>query len=386
MKEQKILVVDDEERNVKLVKAMLMTEAYHALGVLSGEEALKAVPQFRPDLILLDVMMPGMDGYEVCRRLKGNENTRAIPIVMVTALSEREYKLRAMEEGADDFLSKPVDKTELLIRVKSLLRIKKYHDDLLSSYRALEEKNCRLQELEKAREGLIHMIIHDLKNPLNAVSSVIDMLLMNEKRLADDELFFGKRALDSCKDMNDQIEGLLTIHKMENAGLNLQKTSVDMKTMVEEVINEFQLRAESKRISLSSACLDEVPPVDIDRRLIERVVANLFNNAIRHTPTGGGITVQLGSHTAHGCFWLRVRDTGEGIAREYLERVFDKFEQVRLKREGVTVGSSGLGLAFCKMVVEAHGGRIWAESEGVGKGSTFGLELPLSGPSAVSDP
>jgi signal transduction histidine kinase len=119
---------------------------------------------------------------------------------------------------------------------------------------------------------------------------------------------------------------------------------------------------------------------------MERVMANLLGNAIRHTPAGGSVTVQLGSPSAKEWFWVRVKDTGEGIAPEYLDKVFDKFEQVRLKREGVTVGSSGLGLAFCKMVVEAHGGRIWAESEGEGKGSTFGFELPLSGQKTGSDP
>jgi DNA-binding response OmpR family regulator len=157
MKEQKVLIIDDEERNVKLLKAMLMTEQHHALGVLSGEEALKAVPQFQPDLILLDVMMPGIDGFKVCRRLKADESTRTIPIVMVTALSEQEHRLRALEEGADDFLSKPVDKMELLIRVKSLLRIKRYHNDLLSSCTELAEKNERIQELERGKEGLIHI-------------------------------------------------------------------------------------------------------------------------------------------------------------------------------------------------------------------------------------
>jgi two-component system sensor histidine kinase/response regulator len=384
MKDPKILIVDDEEMNVKLAKAMLSTEQYHALGVLSGEEALKVVSQFQPDLILLDVMMPGIDGYEVCRRLKGDENAKMIPILMVTALSDREHRLRAMEAGADDFLSKPVDKMELLIRVKSLLRIKQYHDELFSTCAELADKNNQLQDVEKAKEGLIHMIIHDLKNPLTAVHSVIEMLIRDERQFEKDQLIFMKRALDSCGEMNEQIESLLTIHKMENAKLTLQRTSVDLDAMVGAVIGRFQLRAEAKGIFLSRAALDQLPPAEIDRELMERVVANLLGNAIRHAPAGSGVTVQLGSHSANGSLWVRVKDSGEGIAPEYLDRVFDKFEQVKLKREGITIGSSGLGLAFCKMVVEAHGGRIWAESEGAGKGSTFAFELPLSGHEAAS--
>jgi two-component system sensor histidine kinase/response regulator len=379
MKEQRVMIVDDEERNVKLLKAMLMTEEYHTLGVFRGEDALGVVPQFRPDLILLDAMMPGLNGFEVCRRLKEDESTRAIPVLMVTALREREHKVRAMEAGADDFLSKPVDKAELLIRVKSLLRIKRYHDELLSSYTELAEKSQRLRELEKTKEGLIHMVIHDLKNPLTVVKAAMEMLLLDEEQIQESQLRFVERALDSCRDMDRQIESLVTIHRMENAGLALERTRVDITAMVEDVLDEFKVKADSRGISLFSASQDDVVYAELDGGLMQRVVANLLSNAIRHTAAGGRVSVYVASHPEHGKLLVRVRDAGEGLPREYLEKVFDKFEQVKLRREGVVVGSSGLGLAFCKMVVEAHGGKIWAESEGEGKGCTFAFEIPPLG-------
>jgi putative two-component system response regulator len=185
MKTPTILIVDDEEKNIKLIKGMLLSQNFQLVEALSGEEAFKFVRHHRPDIILLDVMMPGVSGFEVCRQLKQNEETKTIPIVMVTALREKEHRVKAMDAGADDFISKPVDQTELLIRVKSLLRIKSYHDELLNSHQEIAAKNKKLLELEKIKEGLTHMIIHDLRNPLGAIVGFIDLILLDKQDLSD---------------------------------------------------------------------------------------------------------------------------------------------------------------------------------------------------------
>lgn len=379
-RKEKILIVDDEPRNVKLLKAMLVFESFELASALSGEEALEKVETFEPDLLLLDVMMPGMSGFDVCRRLKGEERTRAIPVLIVTALHEKSHRIQAMEAGADDFLSKPVDQIELVIRVKSLLRIKRYHDELLSSNKDLGEKNRKLQETEKAKEDLIHMIIHDLKNPLNALRGFIDLLLVKEDQLPAEQVRHVKRAMESCRDMAGQIDGLLTVHRMDQTGWSPLRTRVDLAAAAARVVEEFKMRAEFEGISLSMATQEDLPHAALDRGLVERVMANLLSNAIRHTPAGGSVTVRLGSHPGDGKLWVFVEDTGEGLPREYLEKVFEKFEQARLRGEDIKVGASGLGLAFCKMAVEAHGGRIWVESKGSGKGSVFCFTLPLQAP------
>jgi DNA-binding response OmpR family regulator len=168
MNKSKILIVDDEIKNIRLFKAMLMSENYQTFEARSGEQALKMVFGVSPDLILLDVMMPGINGFGACRKLKRVDETKIIPILMLTALREKAHRLEALEAGADDFLSKPVDRSELLVRVKSLLRIKTYHDELRASNREIAEQNEKLRELEKIKEGLTHMIIHDLNNPLSS--------------------------------------------------------------------------------------------------------------------------------------------------------------------------------------------------------------------------
>jgi len=188
MERQKILIVDDEERNIKLLKAYLMTKHYGIAEASNGEEALKMVNNFNPDLILLDVMMPGIDSFEVCKRLKEDDKTQMIPVIMVTALSGRNERIRALEVGVDEFLSKPVNRIELLVRVKSLLHIKSYHDQLRNSYKKIALKNEKLKELEGVREGLTHMIVHDLNNPLTAILGNLEIIKFDKENLSETQL------------------------------------------------------------------------------------------------------------------------------------------------------------------------------------------------------
>lgn len=377
MKNPIVLVVDDEERNIKLLKAMLSLEKYELQDAGNGEEALSLVARKSPDLILLDVMMPGLDGFEVCRRIKGDEKTRSIPIVMVTALREREHRIRALEAGADDFISKPVDQTELFLRVKSLLRIKAYHDDLRKSYSELAQMNAQLRELEKAKEGLTHMVIHDLNNPLMAISGAIQLVLMDKQNFSQKQSQFLETCLIQCNDLNQQIQSLLDVHRMEEAQLKPTRETTEIAALVKEIIGQFTSRALLKGIHLSFDLLKPIPPLRMDQKLIGRVVSNLLSNAIRYTPSGGRIEGSVDYPPGKGPLMIRVKDTGPGLDPEYHDRIFNKFEQVSMKKAGVTVGTGGLGLTFCKMAVEAHGGRIWVESEGQGKGCAFNIEIPL---------
>jgi signal transduction histidine kinase len=374
----KILIVDDEEKNVRLLKAMLMSEKYRLFEAFDGEQALKTVLSVSPDLIMLDVMMPGINGFDVCRKLKRADETKTIPIVMVTALSEKEHRIKALEAGADDFLSKPVDRTELMVRVKSLLRIKTYHDELWASNREIAEQNEKLRELEKMKEGLTHMIIHDLNNPLSSIMASLELISLKEPDFSQNHLGSLTACLDYCRDLKDMIISLLEIHKLEEGKLELEIEPFDITELIAEVMQQSEFKARECQVRLSANGSGEHYMVKVDSGLIRRVVANLLSNAIRHTPAGGRVDVKTDWMRANESIRLRVVDTGNGLAPEYHQKIFDKFEQVRLKREGGRVGSSGLGLAFCKMAVEAHGGKIWMESEGEGKGATFQFTLPVS--------
>ena len=372
-----LLIVDDEERNIRLLKAMLMAKNYHLLEASRGEEALRIVSATPPDMILLDVMMPQMDGFEVCRRLKGDEKTRKIPVILVTALSEKQHRVKAMEVGADDFLSKPVDLTELTVRVKSLLRIKSYHDELFNSYQEIAAKNEKLEELQKAKEGLTHMIIHDLRNPLTAISTYLQLALMEKKDLSEDQQLKMSRCSFFCSELDRLIQNLLDINKMEEKRMQLQLENANFETLINDVSDHFRADAEEKAISLGFFKEEQIPSIPIDIGLMKRVFANLLNNALRHTLKGGKIQITVDFTPDKKHILAAVRDNGIGLPPEYHQKIFDKFEQVRLKSEKNVVGSSGLGLTFCKMAVEAHGGKIWVESEGEGKGCTFLVSIPI---------
>jgi two-component system, sensor histidine kinase and response regulator len=361
MEEQpgRVLVVDDHPQNVELLEAYLIPEGY------DGIEALERVEEGAPDIVLLDVMMPRMDGYEVCQKMKEDESTRFIPIVMVTALKELEDKIKSIEAGADDFLTKPIVKIELLTRIRSLIRVKRLHDDLEKSYK-------ELKDLEKTKENLTQMIIHDLKNPLTGIKANLEIVGMEELNDTQECLEAAQRSSDLLYNM---IQDLLDISKLEEEKLNLILESVTMPDLADAARSEVEApaNAEDKEIKLDIP--EGLPAINMDRQLIYRVISNLLLNAIKHTGRGGVITLRAGIQG--DVIQIDVADTGHGIPQDYLEAIFEKFGQVESRSRTGT----GLGLTFCKMAVEAHGGKIWVESV-EGEGSTFSFTLPLESKSA----
>ena len=377
MVKQTILIVDDEAINLKLVKAYLLKEGYHFITASDGEEALTVVNDTIPDLILLDVMMPGIDGFEVCRRLKSKKRFQKIPIIMVTALTETEHKIKAMEVGADDFISKPLDRIELLIRAKSLLRIKSYHDELQRSYHEISQKNDRLKKLEKVKEGLIHMVIHDLNNFFMAISGNLELMSIENEQTPAKLKKYISNCLNSSCEIEGMIRGLLDIHKMEEGKLVLAKKEINLEALVKKTLAPLDQIATKNKINLTFSNGLQETLISVDPGLIKRVMANLLSNALRHTPRGGEIGVEINPDPNNGSIWLSVNNTGNGLAPEYHEAIFEKFEQVNLKEKGVCRGTAGLGLSFCKMAVEAHQGKIWVESQGECKGCSFKVALPI---------
>ena len=300
-----------------------------------------------------------------------------IPVIMVTALSGRNERIRALEVGVDEFLSKPVNRIELLVRVKSLLHIKSYHDQLRNSYKKIALKNEKLKELEGVREGLTHMIVHDLNNPLTAILGNLEIIKFDKENLSETQLDGIEKCLNYRADTRQLIQGILDVHRMEEWKLQPKKELTNMTEMLADLMEQFIARAKMDQISLTFSNSGEVPSVRINPNLIKRVIANLLSNAIRHSPEGEEIEITTGFLAEKNSIAFSVKDNGNGLAPEYHQRVFDKFEQVELKDSGIKAGTGGLGLAFCKMAIEAHGGEIWVESEGNGKGAIFSFILPM---------
>lgn len=365
-----VLIVDDAPENIMVLDEILRAD-YKVKAANSGERALKVIAsEPAPDIVLLDVVMPGLNGFEVCRQLKQDPRTQFIPVVMVTSLSGLDDRVQALEVGADDFLTKPVEPSEVRARVRSLLRLKKLHDQLQSSYE-------QLKHLESMRENLTHMIVHDMRTPLTGIINgmiMVRMLLdIEEGTDADECQTIGEVSAQTLLEM---INGLLDITKMEAGEMKLDKQPVEPASVIAAVEQSMRPLAQGGSLSLENATPAGLSVVPADAELLRRILVNLAGNALKFTPPGGTVEIGADELEMETRFW--VRDTGPGIPPEYHSKIFEKFGQV----ESFTAKkklSTGLGLTFCKMAVEAHGGRVWLESE-LEKGSTFFFSLPRDVP------
>jgi two-component system, sensor histidine kinase and response regulator len=376
-----ILVADDVPANVELLFDQLHVLGFRAVAAYDGPSALRVCAERHPDLCILDVSMPAGDlgvddrstGFEVCRRIKRDPRTARIPVIFVTALNDTTDRVKAIEAGGDDFLTKPHNRLVLGARVRSLLKLKAATD-------ALEESLRKQKELEKVRDDLMKMIVHDLKSPLTSVIGAMEMLIDGDfgplteyqrKALADTEA--------RAQDLLGLIEDLLEVARLEESRLALNLAPLAPTALLNDVAREWEIRVQQERARLVLEVTRDARPVDADQALIKRVFSNLIQNALTHSARA--VTVTLGARTDSGGTLFTVADDGVGIPPEYHDIIFRKFEQVKTPHIP-RVRSSGLGLAFCKLVVEAHGGRIWVKSGPERQGSAFHFWLPEHPPAA----
>ena len=376
-----ILVADDVPANVELLFDQLHVLGFRAVAAYDGPSALRVCADRHPDLCILDVSMPAGDlgvddrstGFEVCRRIKRDPRTARIPVIFVTALNDTTDRVKAIEAGGDDFLTKPHNRLVLGARVRSLLKLKAATD-------ALEESLRKQKELEKVRDDLMKMIVHDLKSPLTSVIGAMEMLIDGDfgplteyqrKALGDTEA--------RAQDLLGLIEDLLEVARLEESRLALNLARLAPSALLNEVARDWEIRVQQERARLVLEVSGDARPIDVDQALIKRVFSNLIQNALTHSARA--VTVTLGARTDSGGTLFTVADDGVGIPPEYHDIIFRKFEQVKTPHIP-RVRSSGLGLAFCKLVVEAHGGRIWVKSGPERQGSAFHFWLPEHPPAA----
>ena len=361
-----ILVVDDTPANLRVLSRLLGDRGYKVRPVPNGTLALEAVKSAPPDLILLDIRMPDMDGYEVCSRLKSEETTREIPVIFISAMHELEDKVRGFEAGGVDFITKPFQEGEVLIRLKTHLTIR-------YQQRRLEEQYEELRKLQIMRETLTQMIVHDLNNPLHGILGFAQ-LLSAELRDGPGEraTVYADSIVGSTRTMVDMIRALLDVGKMESDEMVLDIADVQVLDVVDEVKSGMDPLLEQKNVTLKTEIPQELPSVRADREILRRIIVNLVGNSIKFSPEGGEISI-LAAET-DVAVRVCVADEGPGIPPEYRDRIFEKYGQVESRDSGKKY-STGLGLTFCKMAVEAHEGVIGVECPGTG-GSSFWFELP----------
>jgi signal transduction histidine kinase len=369
-----LLVVDDTAANLRLLTRLLSDAGFRVRPAPSGELALRAARAEPPDLVLLDVDMPDMDGFEVCRRFKADPALAQIPVLFLSALSETEDKLAAFRAGGVDYVTKPFRIEELRARIDAHLELRRLRLALEERNRQLDQSYRRLSEVERLRHDLIHMIAHDMRSPLMGVSGYLELLEREQAGLRPDHRDFVARALDSTRALVRLVDAMLDADRLESRELPVHLADNDLRSLVERATATLgSLAADRVRLPPASA---PAVTAHCDADLIVRVAANLLANALLYSDESEPVEVEIANGGA-GRVRVEVHDRGPGVPEDLRPRLFEKY--VTRGRARGRARSMGLGLAFCKLAVEAHHGEIGFESA-LGQGSRFWFELPRAAP------
>lgn len=366
----KILVVDDNEANRSLAQHTLEDEGYSVTLAGGGEQGLAAFERVPADCVLLDVRMPGMDGFAVCERIRALPHGAETPILFLTALRDVDTFDRAIRVGGDDFLTKPLRPAELVVRVRSALKLRRVSGELREHYDLLKRQRDDLLRLQLQKERLTAFVVHDLKTPVGAMD-LHAQVLQRHSGLPADAKASVSAIRGEARQLVRMISNLLDLSKADEGQLAPSASYHDVRTLMDEVIADLNVNAMDRSVELRTVVM--ASRLHADRDLIQRVLANLVENAIRYSPRKTAVTIT--STQVEGGTELRVADAGRGIEPEMREKVFNAFVQVESNGDGAAARSSrGLGLTFCKVAVESHGGRIWVED--AAPGAVFCLRLP----------
>ena len=370
----KILVVDDSQESVDLLEYFLKPAGYQIFKANDGGAALELIEKEPPDIILLDVMLPKVNGFEVCEKLKKKQSTFHIPIIMITVLKELKDKIKALEAGADDFLSKPFDSVELLTRVKSLLRIKSYHDEIIKHNQELEKQKEALLREDLLKKELTNLIIHDMKNPLFVIQGNLQMMEMNRASSStESSAVYTQRIARSSRSLLRMILNLLDISRLEQQKMEFEPVPTDLNGLINDIIESFKDIPEHQSKSVHMKLREDLSSVYVDREIFERILENCFNYVFQNTPEFMSVHIETLPAEERG-IRLSVTHDGKPIPEEFKEKIFQKNAQPELKKAGYKP-ARGLGLIFCKMALEAQGGRIYLDKYNKER-NVFFMDIP----------
>jgi two-component system sensor histidine kinase/response regulator len=379
-----VLIVDDTPANVRVLAEYLDGHGFTVTVAQDGEEGLERARFGRPDLILLDAMMPGWDGFETCRRLKAEPATSSIPVIFMTALSDIGDKVRAYQAGGVDYITKPFHAEEVLARINTHLSLRNMQRQLQEQNEALQrevqerqlaeqvlaERSRELARSNAELERMAYIASHDLQEPLRMVASYVQLL---ERRymgkLDEDAHEFIGFAVDGAKRMQALIDDLLTISRVDTKARPMQP--VDLGQALAAAVRSLRIAIEESQAEVQAAPL---PVVRGDSAQLTQVFQNLLSNAIKFCQGKPQISL---SARREGRLWrIEVADNGIGVPPEYRERIFGMFQRLHGRRE---YAGTGIGLAICQKIVERHGGAIWVE-DGADGGSLFVFTVPACDP------
>jgi signal transduction histidine kinase len=362
-----VLIVDDTAANIEMLGAMLRVKDIQVVAAINGPQALTIAEAKMPDVILLDIQMPDMDGYAVCQKMKSNPVTQDIPIIFLTAKNETADIVKGFELGAVDYITKPFRPQELFARLRTHLQLTALQKQTLA-------QNQELVTLNKLKDEFLGVAVHDLKNPLSGITGLAEYLRDNEE--IDREM--AKHCLDTIITQSTKmfaiIKNLLNVNAIERGALSLHITRQNLPALAQSTTESYGIKAEGKNLTLHTV-LEENCDVLADEISTIQILDNLISNAIKFSPEGKTITVAV-RKTPHGVVALNVQDEGPGLTDEDKTKLFTTFAKLSAQP---TAGehSTGLGLSIVKRLAEVMNATVRVEST-YSKGATFIVEFPAA--------
>jgi two-component system sensor histidine kinase/response regulator len=379
-----ILIVDDVPLNLQMLGGLLQSKGYEVAPASSGAIALEMAQTQTPDLILLDIQMPEMDGFKVCKLLKENPVTKDIPVIFLTAFVETEDIVRGFELGAVDYISKPFNSSELIARVNTHLSLKQATDiinnknkELTLANENLEELNTELKNANTMKNRMLSMVAHDLKNPLGGVQGLVSFLLSDDRLTKYSDIIESLELMQiSSTSMLDLVKEILDSAALEIGRIQLNKDVVSIEDLVKAAVWQNKPNADTKHQELRLTSLDTADNyfmTQADSKRLSQVFDNLISNAIKYSPFSKLINVTIESFEKY--LLVSVADQGPGLTDDDKEKMFGYFQRLSAQPTGGE-SSNGIGLSIVKQIVELHEGKVWVESE-FGHGATFYVKLPV---------
>jgi len=369
-----VLLVDDNPTNLDVLARVLRSQSHRVRTVTSGALALEAMRRQPPEVVLLDVAMPDMDGYQTCALIRDDPKLASIPVLFISAMDGPLDKVKAFESGGRDYVTKPFAAEEVLARVEHHVNLGRLQKHLEQQNQSLQDANLKLKEIHVLKANFTAMLVHDLRSPLTSVGLTLELLQSGQTPRPS----MINQAVDSFQRVQGLLDEMLDLHRSEHGQMPLRSDAIDPVAWLQGFADQFAVRAQAEGVLLQTYWPENLAPITGDRSKLDRVLHNLLSNAIKFTPRGGAVkleaAMEFGAGVEAGLRFLRIAviDTGRGIPAEQLPFIFDPFRQ---SEPGDAHRGFGLGLAIVQRLVAAHHGQIRAQSQ-LGFGSNFTVLLP----------
>lgn len=370
-----ILIVDDTRLNLKLLSHVLDNGGYKHIMAKNGREAIDLAEEHHPDLILMDIMMPEMNGYEAVKEIKNREGLEDVPVIFLSALTETDDKIQAFRYGGVDYITKPFQKEETLARIETHLKIRNLQKQLNDRIEILKEREIELSQLNKKKDDLVRMVSHDIKNPLTGIIGLVKLMRDTDEITTEERKHMLSVIENSGNNLLNMVREVLDRESKKKTPESLDLIEVELIDVIEHVISMNKAKSMLKDIDLKYS----IDPVDlqvqVDRNKIETSLNNLVSNALKFTPTRGTVSILASLEQRKKSILIEVKDSGIGIPKEMQDHLFES--EIKYSRNGTGgEAGTGLGLDIVQLYVNLHEGELWVESE-ENIGTSFFIRLPI---------